>query len=139
MSTTTAPAQQPSTAAEQFALRRQSPAQRIQHVLHAQPALSPLLVLIVAIIVFSVVNPRFLQPQTLSILFQQVAIIAALAIGQTLIILTAGIDLSVGAHHHLLDADHGRASPPSNGVPGPLALLIGIPFGTAGGLSTGSW
>ena len=136
MSTTTAPAQQPSTAAEQFALRRQSPAQRIQHVLHAQPALSPLLVLIVAIVVFSVVNPRFLQPQTLSILFQQVAIIAALAIGQTLIILTAGIDLSVGAltvFSMLIMAS--LAS--SGGIPGPLAILIGILVGTAGGLLNG--
>ena len=84
MSTTTAPAHQPATAAEQFALRRQSPAQRIQHVLHAQPSLSPLLVLVIAAIVFTIVNPRFLQPQALSILLQQVAIIAALAIGQTL-------------------------------------------------------
>ena len=53
--------------------------------------------LIIAFIVFTIVNPRFLQPWTISILLQQVAIIAALAIGQTLIILTAGIDLSVGA------------------------------------------
>ena len=132
VSTTTAPAKKPSTAAEQFALRRQSPTQRIQHVLHGQPSLSPLLVLIVAVIVFSVVNPRFLQPQTISILLQQVAIIAALAIGQTLIILTAGIDLSVGAltvFSMLIMASLASAG----GVPGPLAILIGILVGTAGG------
>src|SRR5918994_2953200 len=87
----------PATAAEQFALRRQSPVQRIQHLLHSHPAISPLLVLIVAMIVFSIINPRFAQPGTLSINIQQTAIIAALAIGQTLIVLTAGIDLSVGA------------------------------------------
>ncbi len=130
--TTTAPV----SAAEQFALRRQSPAQRIQHVLHGQPALSPLLVLILAIIVFSIINPRFLQPQALSILFQQTAIIAALAIGQTLIILTAGIDLSVGAltvFSMLIMAS--LAS--SGGVPGPLAILIGIAVGTAGGALNG--
>ena len=39
----------PATAAEQFALRRQSPLQRVQHLLHAHPALSPLLVLVVAL------------------------------------------------------------------------------------------
>ncbi|SEQ69792.1 ABC transporter permease [Microlunatus flavus] len=134
MSTTTTSA--PASAAEQFALRRQSPAQRIQHVLHAQPALSPLAVLIIAIIVFAIINPRFLQPQALSILLQQVAIIAALAIGQTLIILTAGIDLSVGAltvFSMLIMAS--LAS--SGGVPGPLAILIGILVGTLGGLLNG--
>ncbi len=87
----------PATAAEQFALRQQSPVQRIQHLLHSHPAISPLLVLIVAMIVFTIINPRFAQPGTLSIIIQQTAIIAALAIGQTLIVLTAGIDLSVGA------------------------------------------
>ena len=37
------------------------------------------------------------QPSNISLILQQAAVIAALAIGQTLIILTAGIDLSVGA------------------------------------------
>ena len=92
--------------------------------------------LIVAVIVFTIVNPRFLQPSTISILLQQVAIIAALAIGQTLIILTAGIDLSVGAltvFSMLIMASLASAG----GVPGPLAILIGILVGTAGGLLNG--
>ena len=83
----------PATAAEQFAMRRQSPVQRIQHLLHSHPAISPLLVLIVAFIVFTIINPRFAQPATISIILQQTAVVAALAIGQTLVILTAGIDL----------------------------------------------
>ncbi len=33
----------------------------------------------------------------MGILLQQTAVVAALAVGQTLVILTAGIDLSVGA------------------------------------------
>ena len=126
----------PATAAEQFALRRQSPLQRVQHVLHSHPALSPLMVLIVACIVFTIVNPRFAAPGTISIVLQQTAVIAALAIGQTLIVLTAGIDLAVGAICILsmllmanLSAD--------NGVPGILALLIGIAFGTLCGFLNG--
>ncbi|MGI8457673.1 MAG: ABC transporter permease [Propionibacteriaceae bacterium] len=132
MSTTTAAP----TAAEQFALRRHSPAQRIQHVLHAQPSISPLLVLVVAVIVFAIVNPRFLQPQTISILLQQTAIIAALAIGQTLIILTAGIDLSVGAltvFAMLIMASLSSAG----GLPGPIAILLGVAVGVVGGLVNG--
>ena len=71
--------------------------QRIQHTLHSHPTISPLLVLIISIIAFAIINPRFIQPQTIGIILQQVSVIAALAIGQTLVILTAGIDLSVGA------------------------------------------
>ena len=88
----------PATAAEQFALRRQSPIQRLQHLLHSHPSISPLLVLIVSFIIFTIFNPRFAAAGARSgIILQQTAVIAALAIGQTLVILTAGIDLSVGA------------------------------------------
>ncbi len=80
----------PHTAAEQFAKRRQSPVQRIQHVLHAHPAISPLLVLVVSFLVFTYLNPNFGTLRTQSLILQQVAVVGALAVGQTLIILTAG-------------------------------------------------
>ena len=70
---------------------------RIQHVLHANPILGPLAVLIVAIIAFAIVNGRFLSAANLGLVLQQVTVIATIALGQTLIILTAGIDLSAGA------------------------------------------
>ena len=126
----------PATAAEQFAMRRQSPLQRVQHLLHSHPALSPLMVLIVAFIVFTIVNPRFADPGTISIVIQQTAVIAALAIGQTLVILTAGIDLAVGAIAILSMLLMANLSV-YNGVPGLLAILIGIAFGTLCGLANG--
>jgi len=126
----------PASAAEQFALRRQSPLQRIQHLLHSHPALSPLMVLVVAFIVFTIINPRFAQPAQLSIIIQQVAVIAALAIGQTLIILTAGIDLSVGAIAILSMLVMAKLSA-DVGVPGVLALVLGIVFGFLCGLLNG--
>jgi fructose transport system permease protein len=122
-------------AAEELARRSHTPAQRIQHLLHGNPFLSAAAILVLTAIVFTVLNDRFSDPRTLSLLVQQTAVVAALAIGQTLIILTAGIDLSVGAIAILsmmvmakLSSDHG--------VPGLLALLIGIVVGTlAGGLN----
>lgn len=128
--------QAPATAAEQFAMRRQSPLQRIQHLLHDHPALSPLMVLVIACIVFTILNPRFAQPGTISIVLQQTAVIAALAIGQTLVILTAGIDLAVGAISILSMLLMANLAA-NNGVPGVLALLIGILFGTACGFLNG--
>jgi fructose transport system permease protein len=126
----------PATAAEQFALRQQSPVQRVQHLLHSHPALSPLAVLIIAFIVFTIINPRFAQPATISIIIQQTAIIAALAIGQTLVILTAGIDLSVGAISILSMLVMANLAA-NNGVPGVLALILGIALGTFLGLVNG--
>lgn len=126
----------PASAAEQFAMRRQSPVQRVQHLLHDHPALSPLMVLVVACIVFTIINPRFAQPGTISIVLQQTAVIAALAIGQTLVILTAGIDLAVGAISILSMLLMANLAA-NNGVPGLLALLIGIAFGTACGFLNG--
>src|ERR1700752_954116 len=95
--TVTTTTHQPSTAAETFAARQHSPLQRVPHVLHSHPPISPLLVLIVSFVIFSALNPRFAQPASLSLVFQQVAVVGALAVGQTMIILTGGIDLSVGA------------------------------------------
>ena len=44
---------------------------------------------------FSFKSDRFLEAQNLSLVLQQVMVVGVLAIGQTLVILTAGIDLSV--------------------------------------------
>ena len=131
-----APDTAPKTAAEQFAARQQSPLQRIQHTLHAHPSISPLMVLILAFIVFTIINPRMAAPAQLGQLLQQAGIIAALAIGQTLVILTAGIDLSVGFLTIMAMLVMAKLAAVS-GVPGPLALLIGIAVGAAGGFLNG--
>lgn len=61
------------------------------------PSVGPFLVLIAFCLVFSATNPRFLASHNISIILQQTIIVGTLAIGQTLVILTAGIDLAVGA------------------------------------------
>ncbi|WGW11333.1 ABC transporter permease [Saxibacter everestensis] len=62
-----------------------------------QPLLGPLAALIVAVIIFSSISDSFLNPQNMSLILQQSVVIGILAVGQTLIILTAGIDLSIGS------------------------------------------
>jgi fructose transport system permease protein len=109
---------------------------RVQHVLHGQPTLGPLAVLILAIAAFSIINSRVLSAANLGLVLQQVTVIAVLALGQTLIILTAGIDLSVGAiavFSSILMAYVATKA----GLPGPLSLLIGFLLGTAMGLANG--
>jgi fructose transport system permease protein len=59
--------------------------------------LGPLIALLVASAFFATQSPRFLTGANLSLVVQQVMVVGTLAIGQTLVILTAGIDLSNGA------------------------------------------
>ena len=58
--------------------------------------LGPLLALLLAGIFFTIESDRFLTGPNLSLVVQQVMVVGTLAIGQTLVILTAGIDLSNG-------------------------------------------
>ena len=60
------------------------------------PGVGPLLALLVASIFFSTQTNKFLTGHNWSLIFQQVVVVGTLAIGQTLVILTAGIDLSNG-------------------------------------------
>jgi fructose transport system permease protein len=78
-------------------LDRRTPLDRVRGVLHRYPAVSPAIVLVLAVIVFGSINSRFFAPANLSLILDQVSVVGTVAIAQTLIILTAGIDLSVGA------------------------------------------
>ena len=109
---------------------------RVQHVLHGNPILGPLAVLLVAIIAFAIVNGRFLSAANLGLVLQQVTVIATLALGQTLVILTAGIDLSAGAiavFSSILMANMATKL----GFPGFLAIIVGLVLGTAMGAFNG--
>jgi fructose transport system permease protein len=61
------------------------------------PTTGPLLVLVAAIVVFSLTTSTFLNFGNLSLVVQQSVVIGTLALGQTLIILVSGIDLANGA------------------------------------------
>jgi fructose transport system permease protein len=73
-----------------------SPVTRPKSSLPSLAALGPILALLLACIFFATQTDRFLTGQNLSLVIQQVMVVGVLAIGQTLVILTAGIDLSCG-------------------------------------------
>jgi fructose transport system permease protein len=56
----------------------------------------PLVALLLACTFFALQSPRFLTGANLSLVLQQVMVVGVLAIGQTLVILTGGIDLACG-------------------------------------------
>jgi fructose transport system permease protein len=111
---------------------------RAQHFLHQYPTTVPFMVLVLGVVFFSgIVGGKFFAPFNLSLILQQVTIIATLGIAQTLVILTAGIDLSVGVIMILCSVVMGRTAV-VYGVPlfiaFPLGFLIGLACGTVNGL-----
>lgn len=100
------------------------------------PAIGPLIALIVAIAYFYTQNERIIAPGTISLILQQTSWIAALAIGQTLIILTAGIDLSNGLVMALGSVVMTVLAVEMNVDP-TIALLIGFAVTTGFGLMNG--
>jgi fructose transport system permease protein len=110
---------------------------RIQHILHGNPTLVPVIVLVAAIGVFGVIaGGSFFSAFNLTLIMQQVSIIGILAAAQSLIIITAGIDLSVAAIMVLMSVIVGNLAV-NLGVPTPLALLVGFAGGALAGLMNG--
>jgi len=122
-----------------------TPIRRIQLTLHRYPWLSSLIVLFGVVIAFGTVNERFLLPSTISLMVQQTVIVGSLAIAQALIILTAGIDLSIGSimiFGQMLMANLAVFTFASNVLPiagqDPyLAIALGIIAATAAGALNG--
>ncbi|MCM3726331.1 ribose ABC transporter permease RbsC [Neobacillus cucumis] len=89
--------------------------------------LGPLLGLIILFVIISVLNPSFLEPLNILNLLRQVAINALIAFGMTFVILTGGIDLSVGAILALASAL--TAGIIVSGLDPILAIIIGCILG----------
>jgi fructose transport system permease protein len=98
--------------------------------------LGPFLALLGACIFFATQNERFLSGGNFSLILQQVAVVGVIAIGQTLIILTAGIDLSCGMVMALGGIVMTKFAT-ELGLPVPLAILCGIGVTTLFGLANG--
>ncbi len=98
--------------------------------------LGPLLALILASAYFSTQSDRFLTGPNLSLVIQQSLVVGVLAIGQTLIILTAGIDLSCGAVMALASVIMARVAV-VNGINPVIALLLGVLVAALFGVANG--
>ena len=103
---------------------------KFQHALHKTPALVPLIVLVLSTIVFGLlIGPKFFSPFALTLILQQVQIVGILGAAQSLVILTAGIDLSVGAIMVISSVVMGQFTF-RYGMPVELAVVCGLACGT---------
>lgn len=110
---------------------------KVQQLLHSNPSLVPLIVLVVSVAVFGVLlGNKFFSPFALTLILQQVAIVGIVGAAQSLVILTAGIDLSVGAIMVLSSVIMGQFSF-RYGLPAEFAVLCGFATGALCGFING--
>ena len=109
---------------------------RFQHILHGTPSLVPMIVLLASIIVFGLLSENFFRTSTLTLIMQQIAVVGILGVAQTLVILTAGIDLSVGAIAVFSSVLMGIFTF-RYGIPAPISIVMGLAIGTAIGAVNG--
>lgn len=98
----------------------------------------PVLLLIAVFLVFSLLDPRFFELQTIANVARSTAYIGIVAVGMTLVLMTAGIDLSVGSMLYLTAVIVGQVA---NSFPIPvaavpvIAIIVGIVLGSINGFA----
>lgn len=102
---------------------------------HSLNKLKTLLGLIVLVILLSILSPRFLSVSNLTNVLRQTSINAIIASGLTFVILTGGIDLSVGSIFAFASAI--TAGMLVNKVPAGLAIIMGLIIGAIAGAING--
>jgi fructose transport system permease protein len=113
------------------------PLKSLQHFFHQNPTMIPAIILVLSVLAFGLVTGgRFFGALNLSLILTQVTLIALLGTAQTLVIVTAGIDLSVGAIMVLSSIVMGKLAI-DYGVPVPAAFLAGLLTGLLCGFLNG--
>lgn len=101
------------------------------------PVIAPLAALLAVVAIVALTTPRFLDVGNLSNLTLQVSIVAIVAIGSTFVIITGGIDLSVGSAIALLTMVF-AVMVKFAGVPLPLAIVVAVACGALLGALNGA-
>ena len=110
---------------------------KIQHTLHQTPSLVPLIVLLLSLVVFgALLGSKLFSPFALTLILQQVQIVGIVAAAQSIVILTAGIDLSVGAIMVLSSVVMGQFTF-RYGLPAEVSIFCGLVCGTVCGYLNG--
>ena len=109
---------------------------KVREFLRTNPTAIPAVVLIASVLGFGLVADNFLKLSTLSLVLQQVTVTGVVAIAQTIVILTAGIDLAVNQVLVLSSLVMGKLAI-ETGLPVWIAIIAGIVAGGAMGLLNG--
>ncbi|MBH0128793.1 ABC transporter permease [Salinibacterium sp. NK8237] len=91
--------------------------------------------LVVLAVVLTIIEPRFLSSSNMQNILSQVMVLGIIAIGQTLVVLTGGIDLSVGGIAAVSIVVGGLVMPSAGVLVGvSVMLLVGLLAGLVNGI-----
>ncbi|MGE5295086.1 MAG: ABC transporter permease, partial [Solirubrobacterales bacterium] len=94
---------------------------------------APLILFALIFLIFGLFSPRFLSYQSLENIVKQASYIGIVAVGMTFVLLTAGIDLSVGSNMYLSAVVAGLLIR-HHGLPVTLALVVCLAVGLLFGI-----
>lgn len=94
------------------------------------------IVLLIMVILMTILSPQFLEPRNLLNVVRQISIIAIVAFGETLVIITSGIDLSTGSVIALVSVITASLAHPGQHML-VVPILVGILAGAVMGFING--
>jgi rhamnose transport system permease protein len=94
-------------------------------------------VLVVFVAVTTIIEPRFLSQQNIHFVLINTTIFALLAVGETMVVVSRNVDLSVGSVVGLSAFLSARLFSQVHGIPIPLVFLVGLGIGLACGVANG--
>ena len=114
-----------------------SPARRIVGGLVRTRELGIILALVALVVYTAASNPRFLSAQSIRDILLNTAILAVMAAGQAVVVITRNIDLSVGSVLGLSAFTVATLMSDNPGLPMVAAIAVGLAVGGAAGLLNG--
>jgi rhamnose transport system permease protein len=126
VTTTEAPASIPSA----------SPRRLVDIVLRAR-TFGILGVLVLFVLITTAIQPRFLHATNIQFILATTAVYALVSVGETFVVITRNVDLSVGSVVGLSAYVSANMFQVHHGIPVPVVFLVGLAVGVACGLVTG--
>lgn len=97
------------------------------------------IVFVVMVVLLAILTEgRFITPRNISIVLRQIAINGIIAVGMCFVIITGGIDLSVGAVLAFAGAITADLSHPEQGLPLIVPIIVALAIGAVFGFANGS-
>ncbi len=110
---------------------------RLVEIVSRTRELGIIAVLALLVVITSVVQPNFLRIQNIQFILLDTTLLALLALGETMVVLTRNVDLSVGSVLGLSAYLSASLFSHVHGVPIPLVFLAGLGIGAACGMANG--
>ncbi len=95
-------------------------------------------VLALFVLITTAIEPRFLGASNIRVILSETSLYALVAVGETLVVLTRNVDLSVGSVVGLSAYVSANMFQQHHGIPIPVVFGVGLAIGLACGITTGT-